>query len=119
MNSAAPIAALPAGGLMQLTLSLLFIVGLIFGLTWLVRRFNLVTPRNSRAMSVLDELSLSPRERLVLVRVGDSQVLLGVGSNGLTALTPLPAPIELPPPAAMLSFADRMRDLVHRPGGER
>ncbi len=115
-EASAPIGALAAGGLMQLTLSLICVVGLIFVITWLVKRLNLATPRNSRAMAVLDELPLSPRERLVLVRVGDAQVLLGVGSNGLTALTPLPAPIAMPPAAPAVSFAERLRDLMHRPG---
>jgi flagellar protein FliO/FliZ len=112
----APAAVLPAASLIQLALSLTVVVGLIFVITWLVKRFNLATPRASRAMSVLDEISLSPRERVVLVQVGNAQVLVGVGINGLTALTPLSAPIELPPVANATSFADRLREFMHRPG---
>lgn len=118
-NASATINTLPAGGLMQLTFSLVCVVGLIFAITWIVKRFNLATPRNSRAMAVLDELSLSPREKLVLVQVGDAQVLLGVGSNGLTPLTPLPSRIDLPPPAATVSFAERLRAAVQGQGGGR
>jgi flagellar protein FliO/FliZ len=118
-NASATINTLPAGGLMQLTLSLVCVVGLIFAITWLVKRFNLATPRNSRAMAVLDELALSPREKLVLVQVGDTQVLLGVGSNGLTQLTPLPSRIDMPPPAVTNSFAERLRALMQGPGGGR
>ena len=115
MNSG-PASVLPASSLVQLTGSLALVVGLIFALTWVVRRFHLATPRRSRAMSVMDELALGPRERIVLVQVGNSQVLLVVGVNGLTALTPLPTPVELPPAPANGGFADRLRDLMHRPG---
>ena len=118
-TASATINSLPAGGLMQLTLSLVCVVGLIFAITWLVKRFNLATPRNSRAMAVLDELALSPRDRLVLVQVGDAQVLLGVGSNGLTAMTPLPIRIDLPPPGSTTSFAERLRSLMQGQGGGR
>jgi len=110
--------ALPAASLLQLTATLLLVVALIFGITWVVKRFSLVTPRRSRAMSVIDELALSPRERVVLVQVGGSQVLLGVGANGLTALAPLAAPIDLPPAANAPGFAERLRDLMRRPGAD-
>ena len=79
MNNA-PAAVLPAASLIQLALSLTVVVGLIFVITWLVKRFNLATPRASRAMSVLDEISLSPRERVVLVQVAVFFVALTAGT---------------------------------------
>jgi flagellar protein FliO/FliZ len=117
--NSAPATALPSGSLLQLTLSLTLVVALILVLTWLVKRFNLTTPRASRAMSVVDEIALSPRERVVLVQVGNAQVLVGVGVNGLTALMPLATPIDVPPAAGAASFADRLREFMHRPGASR
>jgi flagellar protein FliO/FliZ len=114
--NAAPATALPAGSLLQLTLSLTLVVALIFVVTWLVKRFNLATPRASRTMSVIDEIALTPRERVVLVQVGNAQVLVGVGVNGLTALAPLATPIEVPPTTGGTSFAERLREFMHRPG---
>jgi hypothetical protein len=52
----------------------------------------------------------------VLVRVGESQVLVGIGAGGLVPLTPLTAPIMLKAAAPAPAFADRMRDLMKRPG---
>ena len=109
---------MPAAGLLQLTAMLLLVVALIFGITWVVKRFSLVTPRRSRAMSVLDELALSPRERVVLVQVGQSQLLLGVSPGGLTTLAPLAAPVDLPPAANAPGFAERLRELMRRPGAD-
>ena len=115
----APASAVPAGGLLQLTLSLIVVVTLIFAITWLVKQFNLAAPRSSRAMAIVDELTLGPRERLLLVRVGESQVLLGVGSGGVVALTPLPTAIIVPPAAPDAGFAARLREIMHRSGERR
>jgi flagellar protein FliO/FliZ len=109
--------AVPAGGLLQLTLSLILVVALIFAITWLIKRFNLAAPRASRAMAIVDELTLGPRERLLLVRVGESQVLLGLGSNGVVSLTPLTAAVVVPPSAPDAGFAARLREMMHRGAG--
>ena len=112
----APNSGVPTGGLLQMALSLVVVLTLIFAITWLVKRFNLATPRASRAMAIVDELTLGPRERLLLVRVGESQVLLGVGAGGVVALTPLPAAIVVPPATPDGGFAARLRDIMHRGG---
>ena len=116
--TSAPVTAaqLPAAGVLQLTGSLLLVLALIFAITWAVKRLQLVRPRRSRSMSVLDELALSPRERVVLLQVGQSQWLLGVGPSGLTPLAPLSIPVELPADAAAPTFAERLRELLQRPG---
>lgn len=108
-----------AGSLAQLSLSLVVIIGLIFALSWAVKRFKLAAPRarGHGPFTVLGELAVGPRERILLVAVGDAQVLVGVGAGGMVSLTPLAAPIELPRGAAAApAFADRLRDLMKRPG---
>jgi len=116
MGAGAPVSPLSAGSLAQLTLSLLFIVGLIFAISWLLKRFRIAVPNGRGEMSVLDEVAVGPRERVVLIRVGDAQVLIGVGASGVVALTPLAAPIALKPAQAAPVFADRLRELMKRPG---
>jgi len=116
MGAGAPVSPLSAGSLAQLTLSLLFIVGLIFTISWLLKRFRIAVPAGRGEISVLDEVAVGPRERIVLVRVGDSQVLVGVGAAGMVALTPLTTPIALKPSVPVPVFADRLRDLLKRPG---
>ena len=81
------------GSVAQLTLSLAAIVALILAVSWSLKRLKLGTPRSRGEIAVIDQLALGPRERIVLVRVGDSQVLVGVGAGGVVALTPLAAPI--------------------------
>jgi flagellar protein FliO/FliZ len=114
---AQPASPLSVSSLAQLTFSLVAIVALIFAVSWVLKRLRLAGPRGRGEIAVLDELMLSPRERILLIRVGDSQVLVGIGAGGVVGLTPLAAPIVLKgsPPAPM--FADRLREFMKRPGG--
>jgi flagellar protein FliO/FliZ len=117
MNLAQPASPFSFGSLAQLTLSLLVIVGLIFGLSWLLKRFRIAVPRSRGSMVVLDELTVSPRDRIVLVGVGAAQVLIGVGANGMVALTPLAEPLVPGAPGSPAQgFGDKLRELVTRQG---
>ena len=82
-----------------------------------MKRLKLAGPRGgSGDIAVIDQLSVGPRERIVLVRVGESQVLVGIGAQGLVPLTPLATPIVLKTVAAAPAFAERLRELMKRPG---
>jgi len=113
---AQPLAPLSVGSLTQLTLSLLAIVALIVAVGWVLKRFKLAAPRGS-ADGVLEEVRVGPRERIVLVRIGDAQVLVGIGAGGVVPLTPLAAAIVLKAAAPAPAFAERLRELMKRSGG--
>jgi flagellar protein FliO/FliZ len=114
---AQPASPLSVGSLSQLTLSLIAIVALILAIGWVLKRFKLAAPRGSADSEILDQLSLGPRERVVLLRVGEAQVLVGVSANGIVPLTPLATPIGLKAAAPSPAFAERLRDMMKRPGG--
>jgi flagellar protein FliO/FliZ len=112
-----PVSPLSVSSLAQLTLSLVAIVGLIFAISWVLKRLKVSAPRGGRGqIAVLDELTLGARERVLLLRVGDSQVLVGIGAGGMVALTPLSNPIVLKESPPTPVFADRLREFMKRPG---
>ena len=122
MNGIAqPASPLSVGSVAQLALSLAAIVAFILALSWVLKRLKLGTSRSRGDIAILDQLALGPRERIVLVRVGDSQVLLGVGTGSVVSLTPLAVPIAVksarggPGPDGS-TFAERLRDFMKRPG---
>jgi flagellar protein FliO/FliZ len=118
MNAAAPaVSPLSVGSLTQLGSSLLAIVALILAIGWMLKRFKLAVPRPASDIAVLDELSVGPRERIALIRVGDAQVLIGIGAAGIVPLIPLATPIAVRTDAAAPAFASRLRELIRRPGG--
>ena len=85
---AAPNAAAHAGatgGALEVTLALLLVVGLIAALAWAARRMRRFGGTAER-VQVLSERSLGPKERCVLVRVGDTDILVGVAPGSVQTL---------------------------------
>jgi flagellar protein FliO/FliZ len=113
---AQPASPLSVGSMAQLTLSLIAIVALILAISWVLKRLKLAGPRGSGEIAVIDQVSVGPRERIVLVRVGESQVLIGIGASGLVPLIPLTTPIVLKGGTQAPAFAERLRDFMKRPG---
>ena len=76
--------ALPAAG--PVVLQLLIVLAVIGVCAWLLRRTPLVR-RTGKILAVKDSLSLGTRERLLVVRFDDRNLLLGVNSQRITLLS--------------------------------
>jgi len=102
------------GDLLQMALSLVVVIGFILALTWVLGRIRGAPRHASGSLSVLAEVAVGPKERVVLVRVGDSQALIGVGATGVQSLQLLgtPVTIEVAQPAG--SFADKLKGMMSR-----
>lgn len=86
-----------AGQLTQLVLGLLLVLGLIFFLAWLLRRVQQAGPAGKgQVIELIGSRALGPRDRLMLVQVGNEQILLGLSPGTITALHVLKEPVEVP-----------------------
>lgn len=86
-----------AGQLTQLVFGLLLVLGLIFFLAWLLRRVQQAGPTGKgQVIEIVGSRALGPRDRLMLVQVGNEQILLGLSPGTITALHVLKEPIEVP-----------------------
>ena len=92
-GSAAP--AVSAGGLVTVTFALLAVLAAIFALAWLARRMRMLGNRAGNALEIVASTPLGPKERAVLLKVGEAQILLGVAPGRVTALHVLAQPIEI------------------------
>jgi flagellar protein FliO/FliZ len=106
----APLFAAPAassahstgGGLAEVTLALLAVVALIAGLAWLAKRmrgFGAVGGGRDR-IQVLSNQVLGPKERCVLIRIGETDILIGVAQGQVNPLHVFPAGANTEAPAA-------------------
>ncbi|MCP8464878.1 flagellar biosynthetic protein FliO [Pseudomonas sp. ZM23] len=104
--------------LMQLLLGLVLVVGLIFLLAWLVRRVQQVGPRGNQAIRLVSSQALGPRDRLVLVQVGEEQILLGLTPGRITPLHVLRQPVQAADSQpAQPEFAQRLLELLNKDKG--
>ena len=88
------------GGLSEVTLALLLVLGAVFALAWLLKRARAFGSRAGGALDVLAQVPLGQKERAVLLRVGATQILLGVAPGRVNTLYVLPEPLDLTRAAA-------------------
>ena len=86
------------GGLGEVTLALLLVLGAVFALAWLLKRLRGFGPRAGNGLEVIAHVPLGQKERAVLLKVGPTQVLLGVAPGRVNTLYVLPEPLEPPAP---------------------
>ena len=111
-TSAASTAGTAATGFVTVAFSLLMILAVIVGLAWVATRLRLTPRAASSALKVLADVAVGAKERVVLLKVGDAQALVGVGTDGVRSLTLLERSVELPPESAPGAFAERLRTLM-------
>lgn len=97
---------------LKLSLTLIFIVGLILACGWLVRRMSGGAGFNHRHMKVLSVLPLGSREKLMLVKAGEEYLLLGVTPHSINTLHRYDEPVDLAETHFSSPFADRMKGLL-------
>jgi len=106
-----------AGQLLQLVLGLLLVIGLIFVLAWLMRRVQRAGPAGNQVIKLVGSRALGTRDRLVLVQVGNEQVLLGVSPGSITALHVMNEPVDVPDPQSVQpEFAKRLLEALGNKG---
>ncbi len=82
---------LPAIG--PIVLQLLLVLGIIGICTWLVKRTPLAR-RTGKGLAVKESLPLGARDRLIVVRFEERELLIGVNSNSISLLSERPADLD-------------------------
>jgi flagellar protein FliO/FliZ len=119
-TTAASLPSSTAGGIGQATLALLLVLAAIFAIAWIARRMRGMVRGGGQGIDVIAQAAVGPRERVVIVRVGTTRLLLGVAPGRVCALHELPADATLEtgttPPAAgtpkFPSFVDSLRAVM-------
>ncbi|WP_018866254.1 MULTISPECIES: flagellar biosynthetic protein FliO [unclassified Thioalkalivibrio] len=102
-----------AGYLAQLIGGLVLVIGAIVVLGWVLRRTQGGLNRGSQVIEIVAARSVGARERLVLVQVGDEQVLVGVGPAGMRTLHTMNEPV-LAPAGETPDFSSALKRAVTR-----
>jgi flagellar protein FliO/FliZ len=91
--------------LVEMMLSLLLVLSLIFALAWFFKRINNNRIMPSQVMDVKACLSLSPKEKLMIVQVGDEQIVVGVAPGFVSLIKTLDTPLVVDNQSQSLSFS--------------
>jgi len=75
-------------------IAVLFVTGLLLGAIWWLRRLNLVGVNKSSGIRIIAAQNIGTRERLLVVRFGQEDILLGVTAQSVTRLGSTPTEVD-------------------------
>ncbi|GAA0493922.1 flagellar biosynthetic protein FliO [Pigmentiphaga sp. GD03639] len=94
------------GSTLQTVLALIAVLALIMACAWLLRRVQRPQGGGDHPLRLRGQLTVGPRERVILVEVADQWIVAGVSAGNVRPLAVLPRPGDAPPadsaPAAPL-----------------
>jgi flagellar protein FliO/FliZ len=93
VNSAPPSGIASLG---QVTLALGLVLAVIFLAAWALRRMRGFGKTGTGVLDIVADLPVGQKERIALVRVGNTQVLVGIAPGRVNTLHVLPEPVEIP-----------------------
>lgn len=109
------------GSLIQVVLALLLVLGAIAGSAWLLRRYGPSQIGPGGALRVLGGVMVGQRERLMLVEVGDTWLIVGVAPGSVTAVHSMPRPPHSEQQVQAMvqqpGFADWLKSAWQKRGG--
>ncbi len=112
--------AMPAGSVVQVVLGLAAVLALVGAAAWLLKRFSPLRGTASGLIRVIGGAAVGQRERVVLVEVGGTWLLVGVAPGQVRALHTMPrtesaiAPGPPTPALAEAGFATRLRRMMEK-----
>jgi flagellar protein FliO/FliZ len=125
-TTAASLPSGTAGGIGQATLALLLVLAVIFGIAWVARRMRGMTRAGGQGIEVVAQAAVGPRERVVVIRVGATRLVLGVAPGRVTALHELAVDATIDAPrgapgageAKFPTFGENLKSLMNRARGK-
>lgn len=75
-----------ASATLRMVAGLAIVLGLLAATAWVSKRFRAGSGAHGGTIEILTGLSLGNRERVVLLKVGSDQVLVGISPSGLRTL---------------------------------
>ncbi len=102
-------------GFLQIAGALVFILLLMFGSAWLLKRIGPITAGNKIPLKIIGGINVGTRERVLVVEVDDQWMILGVTPNNISNLgsldkRDLPTTNQSPAASAFQDWLQRTMD---------
>ncbi|BFM20661.1 flagellar biosynthetic protein FliO [Gilvimarinus japonicus] len=114
--STAAVTPVGADTLVSVLLGLLGIIALILALAWFAKRAGATGWSRSRDMKVVASLALGTRERLLVVDVANTQILLGVTAQSINQLHVFTEPVINTDGTASSDFSQKLKSIMNGQG---
>jgi flagellar protein FliO/FliZ len=116
---AAPASPVPAGSIVQVEIGLGVVLALVVAAAWLLKRFSALRGTGSGLIRIVGGAAVGQRERIVLVEVGGTWLLVGVAPGQVRTLHTMPkgesaAAAGVPPAPTEAGFATWLRRMTEK-----
>ena len=98
--------------LLKLLLALLCVLAIFLVLAKVVRQMNGMSGSTSGPLAIVASLSVGTRERILIVEVGEDQLLVGVSPAGIVKLHDLDKPLKLENESATATFKTQLNNIL-------
>ena len=81
------------GDWMQYLFSFVFVIGLLLAMLWTLRRLQNgqgLMRKTAQRLQTLEMMSVGTRQKIMLIRVDDREILVGVSAQNMSVLSPWP-----------------------------
>jgi flagellar protein FliO/FliZ len=81
------------GDWLQYLFSFVLVIGLLLALLWTLRKLQnggSLVRKNTQRLQTLETLSVGTRQKIMLIRVDEREILVGVTAQQMTVLSPWP-----------------------------
>jgi flagellar protein FliO/FliZ len=103
----------PTTNLTQVFLGLIFVLGLVFALAWVLKKVGRGSFISGQHIKLLASMPLGTRERIALIEVGGKQLLLGVTSNNINTLHAFDEPVvDAVVNKELSEFGKKIKDII-------
>jgi flagellar protein FliO/FliZ len=96
LGAGSAVPSLGAGAILQTLFGLAVVIGLVFGAAWLARRLGLQPSSRGGLLRVVSTASLGNKERVTVVEIGNTWLVVGTAPGNVRLLHTLPAGAGIP-----------------------
>lgn len=109
----------PAAGMLQVFGGLLLVLLVVVGLAWALKRFGIHQKNAAGVLKIIGGTMVGQRERVVLLEIGATWLVVGVAPGHVSALHSMPKTEKIPEgrnsgPEAPTGFAAWLRQVMER-----
>ena len=91
--TAAPVSLSGSNSVLQMLLGLFMVIAIIIGLSLAVKKFNMFPTGAPGAIKIISGLALSNKDRILLLQVGDEQILVSASPGQVRKVHKLRNPV--------------------------
>jgi flagellar protein FliO/FliZ len=106
-----------AGSLFQVIFGLMVVLAVMAAVAWLLKRTGAGRLHGAQPVKIVGGVSVGTRERVMVLEVGESWIVVGVAPGRINSLATLPRqemPAENSPSKGKIPFADWLKQTIDK-----